>query len=237
MSASNGDPRGRPARPLYSLAEKITLAARDLEDAGRTPFSLETLVVAAWQADPKALGLRGFEAQHPDSNRVIVALAGPKGLVGRGWLRREGEKIYRLTAEGRGVCCRLLGEPPPPPAVVGLGAAQKAMLARLVDHPVAVKMDHGGKAELKFADACDFWGLSPRTRPADVAPFLERFRANLRALAARVEEGEARLPSGRAVAPADLRFLANLHEWLLERFERQLHLLATPRRTEAAAGH
>jgi hypothetical protein len=61
-------------------------------------FSLPDLVVAAWQQDRKAFGLRGHEDRHPDSKRVEVALYhGKRGLIARGALRRQGKGRFSLV--------------------------------------------------------------------------------------------------------------------------------------------
>jgi hypothetical protein len=55
-------------------------------------FTFEELLVAAWQEDNQSWGLRGFEATHPDSERIHRELdrrgKSSKGLVELGWLEK-----------------------------------------------------------------------------------------------------------------------------------------------------
>src|SRR5205814_934824 len=90
-----------------TLPEKILLAAYGLEEAGQSPFSAEALIVAAWQKFPRAFGLKGYLEQYPDSNKVLAAIMGGKGIARRGWLAKMGQKLYSLTREGRLIVRRL----------------------------------------------------------------------------------------------------------------------------------
>ena len=84
-----------------TVPEKILLAAFQLEEAGQSPFSAETLIVAVWQKFPRTFGLKGYAEQYPDSNKVLASIMGEKGLARRGWLDKMGQKLYALTREGR----------------------------------------------------------------------------------------------------------------------------------------
>src|SRR6516164_2489687 len=75
-----------------TLPEKILLAASTLEERGTVPFTAEALIVAVWERYPQSFGLKGFEERHPDSNKVLSALMGEKGLAKRGWLHKAGQK-------------------------------------------------------------------------------------------------------------------------------------------------
>ena len=83
-----------------TVPEKILLAAFQLEEQGQSPFSAETLIVAAWQKFPDTFGLKGYSDQYPDSNKVLSSIMGQKGLANRGWLAKMGEKLYSLTGDG-----------------------------------------------------------------------------------------------------------------------------------------
>ena len=97
-----------------TVPEMILLAAWDLEQQGQSPFSAESLIVTAWLRFPRAFGLKGYADQYPDSNKVLTAIMGEKGLARKGWLAKMGQKLYSLTREGRNVVRRLQqGEEPP----------------------------------------------------------------------------------------------------------------------------
>jgi hypothetical protein len=90
-----------------TLSEKILLTAYQLDEQQRSPFSAETLVVAAWLNFPHAFGLQGYSDLHPDSNKVLSSVVGEKGLARRGWLSKRGPKLYALTHDGKQVVHRL----------------------------------------------------------------------------------------------------------------------------------
>src|SRR5688572_10960380 len=80
-----------------TLPEKILLAAYQLEEAGQSPFSAESLIVGAWQKCPVAFGLKGYAELYPDSNKVLASIMGEKGLAKRGWLVKMGQRLYSLS--------------------------------------------------------------------------------------------------------------------------------------------
>src|SRR6266511_4876408 len=93
------------AEEKADLRKQLVLAALACSegDLDRT-FSSEELLVAAWRKDPKAWGLRGYEREYPDSNRIHRELdsrgKGQKGIVGSGLLERVQPRTYRLTPKG-----------------------------------------------------------------------------------------------------------------------------------------
>ena len=72
------------------------------------PATREDIVVAAWHAYPMRFGLRHYEATYPNADAVYVRMYGERGLVYRGYVRREG-KCFVLTAAGRARAGRLRG--------------------------------------------------------------------------------------------------------------------------------
>ena len=84
-----------------TVSEKLLLAALAVRETHAT-FSAEDLVVQAWKMYPDTFGLSGYASQFPDSNRVLTNIMGTKGMRGKGWLRKVGQKQYRLTSTGLG---------------------------------------------------------------------------------------------------------------------------------------
>jgi hypothetical protein len=78
------------------------------------------------------------------------------------------------------------------------------------------------KAELTFMTACDFWRLEESGNP-DAA--LAEFGDTIAAVESVLAGGDAELRAGRVVNAGEVRVLANLHSYLLDRFERHLNLL------------
>src|SRR5262249_46603492 len=148
-----------------TVPEKILLAAFHLEEIGQSPFSAEALIVSAWQKYPRTFGLKGYDEQYPDSNKVLASIMGEKGLARRGWLVTMGQKLHSLSREGRQAVRRLLQGEEQPTTIKS-------------DRPIKLSRDHdkqpqglfvtsayektreGRHQELTFADACRFWGIT-----------------------------------------------------------------------------
>jgi hypothetical protein len=211
-----------------TVPEKILLAALDLEDEGQSPFSAEALIVKVWQKYPKTFGLKGFADQHPDSNKVLSSIMGVKGLAGRGWLSKVGQKLYTLTREGRQLVRRLLHDDPTPlpsEEVAKITRDQEKLLNGLWVSSAFEKYQEGRKGELTFADACGFWGISESVRGAAVNARLEHIRTELSSMVRLLTNADATLSNGRAIALADLNRLVDIDNNLEERFSRHLNLL------------
>src|SRR5262245_41208806 len=151
-----------------TLPEKILLAASTLEERGHSPLSAEALIVSAWQKYPRTFGLKGFEEQYPDSNKVLAMIMGEKGLPGRGWMAKVGQKQYALTRDGKQVVRKLVaGEEVPPLTARRTGGKltreQDLLLQQLLSAPAYAKFEKGRQAEWTFSDACRFWTIADRT--------------------------------------------------------------------------
>ncbi len=65
-------------------------------------FTGPDLVVRCWIMRRAWFGLRGYEDEYPDANRVYARLDGWDGLTGRAALIEPlGSRTYRLTPRGR----------------------------------------------------------------------------------------------------------------------------------------
>jgi hypothetical protein len=211
-----------------TLPEKILLAAFQLEEQGKSPFTAEMLTVNAWLQHPRTFGLRGFHEQHPDSNKVLTTLMGEKGLARKGWLVKVGQKLYALTNKGRQIVRRFLdrGESPSlPQGAVELGASLASFLQRQLDSVALHKYRQECRQDWTFADACRFWGLTESHCGKAVDSQLDRTQRQISELARRIGLGEAILANGRSVTVDDVALLEEVHEHLQERFVRHLALL------------
>jgi hypothetical protein len=219
-----------------TVPEKILLAALQLEEQGQSPFSAEALIVVSWQKYPRTFGLKGYTDQYPDSNKVLSSIMGVKGLAGRGWLAKVGQKLYALTREGRQAVRRLqhAGDTPPPAAEAApkVSRDQEKFLTALWAGSAVEKFQEGRKQELTFADACAFWGVGDGVRGPAVNARLDQTRAALAELERLLTAGDATLSNGRSVSLDDVNRLQDLGAHLEERFARHLNLL----RTRAARG-
>jgi hypothetical protein len=210
-----------------TVPEKILLAAIDLEEQGQSPFSAEALIVAAWQKFPKSFGLKGYTELYPDSNKVLSSIMGVRGLAGRGWLAKMGQKLYVLSREGRQLIRRLQNDGSSPPAddAVKVSREQEKFLSGLWGTVAFEKFTEGRKTEITFADACALWGVNESMRGDAVKARLDHFRAEMAALERLMTVGDATLSNGRSVTLADVNRLYDVSGYLEERFSRHLSLL------------
>jgi hypothetical protein len=211
-----------------TLPEKILLAAFSLEELGQTPFTAEALTVAVWQKYPRTFGLKGFEEQHPDSNKVLASIMGVKGLAGRGWLLKAGQKLYTLTRDGRQVVRRLMhGEvaPPKADAPVKLSREHDKLLQGLLVSTAFEKFREGHQQELKFADACRFWGITENLSGEALDERLDLVEMTLAESERQIGTGNAVLGNGHSITGDDTGALCDLHGYLRQRFSPHLTLL------------
>ena len=93
------------ARTSVDLKRQLLLAAFECSDGDpEKTFTFEELLVMAWKNDRASWGLRGFEGDYPDSERIHRELdsrgKNSKGLVELGWLDKPRPRVYRLTLKG-----------------------------------------------------------------------------------------------------------------------------------------
>jgi hypothetical protein len=209
----------------------ILLAAWKLEQEGQSPFTAETLIVTSWQKFPRTFGLKGYTDQYPDSNKVLASIMGQRGLTGRAWLVKMGEKLYALTREGRQVVRSLLQDdataPPEEEAVdaVSLTREQERFLQNLVTSTAFQKIQEDRKAEIKFADACRFWSITENLQGDALDARLRSLEKNLADVKRQVGTATATLSTGRQVTADDIAQLSQVHSFLEDRFDRHLTLL------------
>jgi hypothetical protein len=212
-----------------TLPEKILLAAGHLEEQGQSPFSAEALIVSAWQKYPRTFGLKGFEEQYPDSNKVLSGIMGEKGLPRRGWMVKVGQKLYTLTRDGRQIVRKLQqGEATPPltarrPGTV-LSREQDLLLQGLLAGPAYLKLRQGRPDEWTFSEACRFWSIGDRVGSA-IDARLDDLQSQLTEIERILSQGAQVLGNGREVGAAEAGQLCDLHSQLEQRFTRHLNLL------------
>ncbi len=135
-----------------SLIDTLIAAAAPLPGS----FTKEELLIAAWKADPEAFGLRGFEQQHPDSNKVAACLYGKKGLIARGLLMQVNVNRLQLTRAAKKRICNGVAheEPPEPPPTKPLSPRLKLIL-----ESTTYRLFKEDKKDLiTYGGAIGFWG-------------------------------------------------------------------------------
>ena len=149
-----------------TVPEKILLAAFQLEEEGKSPFSAEDLIVASWKRFPKTLGLKGYAELYPDSNKVLSSIMGVKGLVRRHWLDKKGQKLYSLTRDGTHIVHKLQqgDETPAVEPSPRLSREQDKLLLHLLGAPATRKYDDDRRSELTFLVPTTRWLITPASR-------------------------------------------------------------------------
>lgn len=93
---------GRKKKGELTIPGAIVEAARALTNTGQCTFTKEELCVLAWKRHPKLMGLRGYESQYPDINRVGACLSHKDGPIKQGHLIKADDRgRLRLSAELR----------------------------------------------------------------------------------------------------------------------------------------
>jgi hypothetical protein len=217
-----------------SVAEKLLISAFDLEEAGKSPFSAEDLVIAAWERFPDTFGLAGYRdnsgrLSYPDSNRVFAEIMGSKPIRKRGFLKKVGTKMYQLTEGGREHSRLLSGQKDRPSTEkAGLSREIKQQLRRLFDMRALDKFARGHPEEITFYDACAFWGISPRSSAIELEGKIANFREVFQSAQKSVNGGTICFEhGGRTYRPEDLEVLLHTHEYLLNRFTPELEVIRT----------
>lgn len=208
-------------------AEKLLLAAMELEQSGIRPFSAEDLVVAAWKVDPDAFGLEGYP-QYPDSNRVYTEIMGSKPLRDRGWLLKTGVKLYQLSDAGRIVVQNLMRqERSETGSRADLSRDQKRLIRKLLSSKAAAKARSDATDTIVFSDACAFWDISPRSVGSRLRARLQSVEAVLEVAQEVVREkgGLTLTHESEPVTAEDTQLLRDTHDLLKEKFAEELEVI------------
>jgi len=221
-------------RSAYRLKvfEELLLAAFGLTEEGRASFTAEDLVVAAWRKFPDTFGLKGYYDDggrliYPDSNRVFAEVMGQKPIRKKGYLEKVGNKKYQLTEAGK-EHARFLGRRAGEPSAEKLSLSREISneLKRLFNSKSFFKFKNNMASELTFHDACNYWGISPRStaiefkgRIANLLNIIETSRQVIRNKSVSFEHG------GKYFTSEELSLLEKAHETLIEKFEADISVI------------
>jgi hypothetical protein len=219
-----------------SLRQQVLLAALDCSGGDLTnSFTAEDLLLAAWKRDPFAWGLRGYEDQHPDSERIYVELDRASvrgrnvrgGLVGIGLLEKVRQRTYRLTPAGLAEASAVEGADPSIQ-----GKAQRALadeIGRIVSHQVFREWLKDPTLPKHFRDAGHFWEIAPGTPPSVIRTRIARVDNTLRMARSLLEEkgveGIAARHGKALFDRADIDRVSEFQEALKHRFAKELATL------------
>ncbi len=217
---------------MLSVSDKLLLAAYELEEGGRRPFSAEDLVVAAWRKFPDTFALAGYRGDdgrlcYPDSNRVFAEIMGSKPIRKRGFLIKVGNKMYQLTEAGREHARHVLSrgsEFSVQKAALGRDTEQK--LRRLLASKAVEKALNKRLQDLTFYDACAFWGITPMSSAIELQGQIAKLESIVQSARSALQEKAASFGhGGHAFGAQDLDNLLEVHRLLLEKFRPELDVI------------
>jgi hypothetical protein len=231
---SMGQKEDKPRRA--GLREQVLLAALDCSgvDLEKT-FTAEDLLVAAWKRDRVAWGLRGYEQEYPDADRLRKEIDSrgtregnqSTGLVASGLLSRVRERIYRLTPAGLAVAAEVVGAEPDArgKAERGLADAVKTILS----HTVFRGWLKDTRSPKHFREAGHFWGVAPGTPPKVIQSRIMDVDRTLDKALSLLDSGgvdEVAARHGQALFDRhDIERAKNFHAMLKQRFTKDLATL------------
>lgn len=144
-----------------TLAEKVLLGAVECTNGSDTAtFTAEALAVQAWKMDRNAFGLRGFENEYPDSNKIFKSIDSKGGLVAKALIAKVGDRTFRVTPAGFAKAAALR------PAEDDLRKPDRGLAAevnKIISHPVFREWLTDPQKPNKFYAAGHFWGIAPGT--------------------------------------------------------------------------
>lgn len=221
-----------------TVPEKLLLAALEVRKRKAT-FTAEDLVVEAWKKYPDTFGLSGYADNYPDSNRVLTNIMGTKGMRGKGWLRKVGEKQYQLTSaalsEGQTLVADWEGATAKAETRylrAELDRQAMAVLGRILSTPAARKAFSKQLEAISFNEACGFWDITVRSNANTLSARLAEVKVLLdRAQDAVAHAGGEGLRIGNAIVTQyQIETLVTVNAQMQEMFKRELDILR--RRTD-----
>jgi hypothetical protein len=211
-----------------TVPEKILIAAIKINGDEKT-FTAEDLVVAAWKLFPDVFGLQGYADKYPDSNKILSNIMGSKGLREKKWIRKVGEKKYRITEAGKEAGAQLSNQQNQVSHSSALSREGKEILYKVINSKAYEKFQHGKIDEVHFGDACSFWNISVRSNAAMLNNRLNDLETIISTTEKLIIESENKAISlthgGEAVTLNDILGLRNLNELLLAKFDDQIAII------------
>jgi hypothetical protein len=218
-------------RKAVKFRQQVLLAA--LECSGgdlKKTFSVEDLLLKAWERDRIAWGLRGHELIHPDSEKMRAEIDRANvrgGMVGLGLLERVGQRTYRLTAAGLAAASIL--EPADPSARQKAHRALEDAVKGILAHPVFLEWLKDSARPKHFREAGHFWGVAPGTPSRVIRERVQQVEHTLRkALELLDAKGVEEIGEKRAkllYERQDIERCLDFQAQMKARFSRDLRLL------------
>jgi hypothetical protein len=212
-----------------TLAQKVLLAALKCADAAADKsFTAEALSVQAWTMDRNAFGLRGFENQYPDSNKLFKSIDSKGGLVAKALITKIGDRTFKLTAAGVAQANALQ------PASEDFRKPDRGLAAevnKMISHPTFREWLSNSAKPAKFYGAGHFWGIAPGTPPRVIRDRVKHIEVTLSTAIDYLNRNDTDVLFGdrdQIIAErGDIERCVEFHDVLKKRFSRELSLLSS----------
>jgi hypothetical protein len=212
-----------------TLAEKVLLGAVECtQGSDAATFTAETLAVQAWMMDRNAFGLRGFENEYPDSNKIFKSIDSKGGLVSKALIAKVGDRTFRVTPAGFAKAAALR------PTDDDLRKPDRGLASevnKIISHPVFREWLTDSQKPTKFYAAGHFWGIAAGTPSKVIRDRLKHIEVTLSAALDYLERNRTETFWGdREQVIAERRDIERALEFnttLKERFKEELTLLSS----------
>lgn len=222
-----------PRKSGLAVFEKLLIAAYQLDGGRDCQFTAEELVVAAWRLFPRTFGLRGVNDEDgnpvfPDSNRVFAEVMGSKPIRRHGFLVKNGQKTYGLTASGRSAAERLRGtlSGDSGDGKATISRSTRSRLEQLLNSRAVRRAQDNEIERITFHDACSFWGITPRSKAIELEGALADVDSVISDADNAIGLGATELRTGGGdLSEGTTSLLLRVHRHLQERFGAELETI------------
>jgi hypothetical protein len=154
------DTKSMGLKPQVLIAA-VAFSGGDLKKS----FTAEDLLIIAWEKNKAAWGLRGYEDQHPDPEKIYKELnrRGKNDLVGLGLLEQVSPLIFRLTPAGLAGASEL--DPDNMKIKEKASRELQEEIKGILSHPAFRAWLDDPTSPRSFHKAGSFWGIAPGTPP------------------------------------------------------------------------
>lgn len=212
------------------LHDQVLLAATTFSGGDVTKeFSAEDLLIEAWRRDPYSWGLRGYEEQHPNAEKIYTEIDRGRGkgggMVGEGVFEKVRQRVYRMTPLGFARVAELQGTIGGDTEVRARRVVENAIL-EIIEHPAFRAWLKDPETPKRFRDVSHFWNVAPGTPPNVVRSRLLHVDNTLSgALALLSAKGVDEIAAGRGKQLFDRRDIERCAEFqstMKSRFRKEL---------------
>jgi hypothetical protein len=212
------------------LKPQVLLAAAVCSDGDlRKTFTAEDLLIRAWERNKAAWGLRGYEDDHPDPEKIYKELnrRGQNGLVGLGLLEQVSPLVFRLTPAGLAAASGL--DPDDMKIREKASRELQDQIKSILGHPVFRAWLEYPATPKSFHKVGGFWGIAPGTPPRVARERVAFVEVTLQAAEGLLNERDIQTISDERGQPLfdrfDIQRCQEFQREMKKRFAKELHRL------------